>query len=54
MFNHAGGEALAVVVGRIVPHNLALESACGSIRSMHDSDQKLSTEGCGYLVFLSV
>ena len=38
----------------MVPRDTALESACDSICSKHDSVRKLSSEGCGYLVFISV
>ena len=54
LHNHAGGETLGVVVERIVPHDFALESACGSICSIHDSVQKLSAVGCGYRIFVGV
>ena len=45
---------MGVVVERMVPHDFALESACGSISGGHGSVRKLWAEGCGYIVFVSV
>ena len=38
----------------MVPHDFALESACGLVCSVHGSIRKLSAECCGYLVFVGV
>ena len=43
-----------MVVERMVPHDFALGSACGTLCGMHDSVRKPSAESCGYLMFVDV
>ena len=38
----------------MVPRDFALESACRSVCSVHDSVRKISAERCGCLVFVGV